>query len=258
MPYADADGCGIHYTDPGEGDAPVVAFLGEVGFGAWQWGWQYGALGPSRPVVIDTRGCGRSDAPDGPYSMSDLVDDVVAVLADCNARKAHLVGCGLGGCVALAVARRTNRARSLTLIGTPPTGNDFDPADLAADLDDSDALRDSTTALLSDDFLAREDSPVEQIIKWRREEDASPAARAAQLAAIEAFDPEPLYEVTLPALVVAGGADSVVPAEASERLADGLPNGEFRAFPDAGHLVTVERSAALNDALAGFLDSVDA
>ena len=257
MPYADADGCAIHYTDPGDGDAPLVVFLGEAGFGAWQWGWQYGALGPYRAVVVDTRGSGRSDAPAGPSAMADLVGDLEAVLADCGVRKAHLVGCGLGGCVALAAARRTTRARSLTLIGTPATGDDFEPADLAADPDDPEALRASTTALLSDGFLAREDAPVEQIVEWRGEEDATPSARAAQLAAIEEFDPGPLYELTLSALVVAGGIDSVVAADSSEQLAEGLPNGEYRGFPDAGHLVTVERSAALNDALAGVLDSVD-
>jgi len=53
MPYADADGCAIHYTRAGENpDAPAVVLLGELGFGAWQWSWQYGALaGPCRVVV---------------------------------------------------------------------------------------------------------------------------------------------------------------------------------------------------------------
>ncbi|MFC7041768.1 alpha/beta fold hydrolase [Halonotius sp. GCM10025705] len=96
MPSVDADGCGIHYTQAGENpDAPAVVFLGDLGFGAWGWSWQYGALaGPCRVVVIDTRGAGRSDAPDGPYAMADLVGDLEAVLADCNIRTAHLVGCG--------------------------------------------------------------------------------------------------------------------------------------------------------------------
>ncbi|TQQ82865.1 alpha/beta fold hydrolase [Halonotius terrestris] len=257
MPDVESDGCTIHYTQAGENpDAPTVVFLGEAGFGAWQWGWQYGAVaGPFRAVVIDTRGAGRSDAPDGPYSMGDLVADFEAVLADCNIRKAHVVGCGLGGCVALAAARRTNRVRSLTLLGTPASGAALDASDLAADPADSSALRASTTSLLSEAFVASNDDPIEQIVEWRAEEDASPAAREAQLAALDDFDPEPLYEITLPTLVVAGGADSVVDPESSRQLAEGLPNGEYRAFAEAGHLVTVERSAVLNDAIVGFLES---
>lgn len=258
MPNVESDGCTIHYTQAGESDAPAVVFLGEAGFGAWQWSWQYGAVaGPFRAVVIDTRGAGRSDAPEGPYSMADLVADFEAVLADCNIRKAHVVSCGLGGCVALAAARRTNRVRSLTLIGTPANGAAFDPTDLAAEPGDSAVLRTSTTSLLSDAFVADNDDPIEQIIEWRAEEDASPAAREAQLAALDGFNPEPLYEITVPALVVAGGADSVVAPESSRELADGLPKGEYRAFPEAGHLVTVERSAALNDAIIGFLEATE-
>ncbi|TQQ81986.1 alpha/beta fold hydrolase [Halonotius roseus] len=259
MPSVDVDGCAIHYTQAGENpDAPAVVFLGGLGFGAWGWSWQYGALaGPCRVVVIDTRGAGRSDAPDGPYAMADLVGDLEAVLADCNIRTAHLVGCGLGGAVALAAARRTNRAESLTLIGTPPSGEAFDPEPLSADPTDESALRASTMSLLSTAFCEREDAPIEQIIEWRREEDATPAAREAQLAALDGFDPEPLYELTLPVRVVAGGADPVVDPEACRRLAEELPNGEFTSYPEASHLVTIERSAALNDVLLGFIESVD-
>ena len=259
MPYAEGDDGAIHYTQAGENpDAPAVVFLSELGFGAWGWSWQYGALaGPCRAIVIDTRGSGRSDAPEGPYAMAKLVGDLEAVLADCNIRAAHLVGCGLGGTVALAAARRTNRAESLTLIGTPPGGEAFDPEPLSADPTDEAALRASTMSLLSAAFCEREDAPIKQIVEWRGEEDATPAAREAQLAALDGFDPGPLYELTRPVRVVAGGDDPVVDPEASRRLAEALPKGEFTLYPDASHLVTIERSAALNDLLLGFVESVD-
>lgn len=258
MPFVDADSCSIHYAQAGENpEAPAVVLLGELGFGAWQWSWQYGALaGPCRVVVIDTRGTGRSDAPDGPLSMADLVADLEAVLADCNIRTAHLVGCGLGGAVALAAAQQTNRADSLTLIGTPPSGEAFDSEPFSPDPTDEAGLQASTTSLLSAAFCEREDAPIEQISEWRREEDATPAAREAQLAALDGFDPGPLYELTLPVRVITGGADPVVDPDANRTLADGLPNGKFKLYPEASHLVTIERSAALNDYVLGFIESV--
>jgi pimeloyl-ACP methyl ester carboxylesterase len=76
----------------------------------------------------------------------------------------------------------------------------------------------------------------------------------AQRAALDGFEAGPLYEVDQPALVVHGGADRAVPAAAGRELADGLPRGEFEAYPDAGHLVCVERSQPVNDRLLGFLD----
>ena len=257
MAYADSDGCSIYYErDAADSGAETVVLVGDLGLGAWQWGWQYNALaGPFETIVYDHRGCGRSDAPPGPYAMSDLVGDLEAILNDLNTRRAHLVGCGLGGCVALAVAQRTSRVESLVLLGTPASGEAFDPADLRADPADSAALRDSTTALLSAEFCDQQPAVIDQIVEWRSEEDAPPAVGDAHAAAIEGFDAEPLYELTRPALVVAGGEDSVVDSTASKRLAEGLPRGEFRAYPDAGHLLTVERSAPLNDDLVGFLES---
>lgn len=254
MPYAERDDCRIHYTVAGESETPVV-LLGEVGFGAWQWSWQYGALaGPFKTVVVDTRGAGRSETPPGPYSMDELVADVVEVLRACNIASAHLVGCGLGGCVALAIAQQTNRAKSLTLIGTPPSGDQFDPADLSADPADTEAIRAATTALLSNSDI--EDAQIEQIVEWRLEEDSSPQARDAQLAAIDGFAPT-LYEITQPALVVSGEKDSVVPSGASKQLAEELPRGSFQAIPTGGHLVTIERSTRVADELLGFLETVE-
>jgi len=259
MAYADYDGCSIYYAfDTADPEAETVVFLGDLGFGAWQWGWQYNALGGLfESIVYDHRGCGRSDTPSGPYAMTDLVADLEAVLVDANTRRAHLVGCGLGGCVALAAAHHTSRVESLTLIGTPASGNEFDPADLRADSADTNALRDSTTSLLSTEFCEQQPEVIDQIVDWRREEDATPDVQQAQQAAIEGFDAEPLYEITRPAFVIAGGEDRVVDSEASRRLAEDLPRGEFHEYPEAGHLLTVERSAALNDELVGFLESTE-
>ena len=256
MVFADADGCAIYYeTTAADPEADTVVLIGDLAFGPWQWGWQYAALaGLFETIVYDPRGCGRSDAPPGPYTMGNLVDDLEAVLVDANVRRAHLIGCGLGGCVALAAARHTSRVKSLTLLGTPVSGAAFDPSDLQVDPADTDALRVSTTALLSTAFYEAQPEVIDRIVDWRGEEDATPAAQQAQQAALEGFDAEPLYELTRPALVVAGGADSVVDRDESRRLAEKLPRGEFQEYPEAGHLLTVERSAALNDELVGFLE----
>jgi len=257
MAYADADGCSIYYeTTEADPDAETVVLIGDLALGPWQWGWQYSALaGLFETIVYDHRGCGRSDAPPGPYAMADLVDDLDAVMQDSNTRRAHLVGCGLGGCVALAAARHTSRVESLTLIGTPVSGEAFDPSDIRADPADTDGLRASTEALLSTAFREAQPEVIDRIVDWRREEDADPEAQRAQQAALDGFDAEPLYELTRPALVIAGGADSVVDSAESRRLAEDLPRGEFHEYPDAGHLLTVERSAALNDELVGWLEA---
>ena len=263
MPRADNDGVSLYYEAAGEGggrgdETETVAFVGDAGFGAWQWGWQYAALaGPYRTLVADLRGAGRSDAPPGPYAVDDLASDLDAVLADAGVRTAHVAGAGLGGMVALRAAREGSRVRSLSLFGTAASGEGVDPRTLYADPTDESALRESLSAALSDDFLDAHPDEADRIVRWRAEGDAAPDAFAAQAAAVEAFDlSDALYEVTTPALVVHGAADAAWPVEAGHELADGLPRGEFFGVEGAGHLVHAEASGTVNDRLLGFLESV--
>ncbi|ELZ75997.1 3-oxoadipate enol-lactonase [Haloferax larsenii JCM 13917] len=256
MPTAVSDGVKLFYDSDGDGE--TVAFVGDAGYGAWQWGWQHAAVaGPYESLVMDLRGSGRSDAPAGPYSVETLVDDVVAVLRDAGVRKAHLVGLGLGGMVALETARTTSRVRSLTLCNTAASGADIDPAPLYGAPDDPDARRASLVPALSEEFRTEQPDVVDQIVDWRGMEDAAPDAWAAQTAAIADYDAGPLYEVTVPTLVVHGSDDPVWSVEDGRELAEELPKGEFVEVSGARHLAIVEQSRVVNDTLVSFLDSLD-
>jgi len=281
-------GVEIAYATAGEGE--TVAFVPTLGYGAWQWGWQFPAVvGPFRAIAMELRGTGNAGegpepaggeadgAPPGPHDVATLADDLEAVLADAEARRAHLVGFGLGGHVALEHAARYDRARSLTLIGTTPglpegelpgrvrsdgeserddAGTDRDLVDaLYAPADDRDALRDSLSPVLSADFRTAHPDVLDGIAEWRADEDADRAGWEAQAPAFTDWErPWPPYEVTEPTLVVQGGADRVVPPENADVLEELLPDTERLDFPDAGHLVTVERSRPLNDRLLGWLE----
>ena len=234
MPHANNGGVSIRYEvdapDAGDPDEAVV-FCGDVGLGAWQFGWQHAALaGPHTVITPETRGVGRSDAPPGPYAVEDLAADVDAVCAAEGIRNAHLVGYGLGGMVALTAALASSRPASLTVVGTPPAGDAYKPDGVWADPADPAAVEGSLHGLCSVDF------------------------REAHRAAAESFDvADRLYEVATPTLVVHGTDDAVCPVSAAKTLAAGLPRGELHAVEGARHLVGVEASAAVNDALAGWL-----
>ncbi len=255
MPTASNESVSLYYDRAGEGE-PVV-FVPEAGLGGWLWGWQHAAVaGPHEAVVWDLRGTGRSDAPPGPYDLETLVADLEAVLADCGITNAHLVGCGLGGAIALEAARTSSRVATLSLFGTAPRGEAFDLEPLFAPPDDRDALDASLEAALSTDFLESQPEVREGIVDWRADGDADRAGWAAQVAALEGFDAtDRLVEVTQPTRVIHGGADGLVSPAAGRELARGLPRGEFRALEDAGHLCFVERSRTVNDRLLGFLEA---
>jgi len=240
-----------------EREADTVAFVNPAGYGAWVWGWQHAALVEGfETVTWDLRGTGRSDAPDGPYAVETLAEDLEAVLSAHGVADAHLVGAGVGGMVALDYADRFGRAATLTVFGTTADGErvDADALDsLFAPREDPDALRASLRNAFEADVDAYEDV-ANEIVGWRREEDADRAGFEAQAAAMAGFDrSDSLYEVTTPTRVYHGVADAVVPTEAGRDLAEGLPRGEFTAV-EGGHLCFVEESAAVNDALLGQFD----
>lgn len=256
MPTATNDGVELYYETTGDG--PTVAFVGPVGYGAWCWSWLVDALGDRfERLVWDLRGTGRSDAPEGPYDVATLASDLEAVLHDHGAGNVHLVGAGLGGMVALQYALGGTRASTLTLLGTTADGGRVDAAALdalGAPRDDPDALRASLRGAFSAGVVDDHPDIVDRIVEWRREDDAGAAARDAQAAAMTGFDAtDSLYEITAPALVCHGRSDAVVPVAVGERLAAGLPRGEFRPV-EAGHLVAVEEPAVVEAELFAFLD----
>ena len=257
MPTVRNDGADIYYEADGSGE--TVAFVGDAGYGAWQWGWQHAAVaGPYESIVTDVRGAGRSGggSTDGP-DVDTLSSDLVAVLSDAGVGSAHVVGAGLGGLVALETAVSTSRIDSLSLIGTAASGDHLDLDPLWGDPNDADALERSTAAGVSASFRDAHPDAIDRIVAWRAAEDAPRPTFEAHTAAVASFDvSDRLYEITQPALVVHGDDDAVWPPDRGAALAEGLPRGEFRAVAGAGHLVHIEASRRVNDDLLGFLAEV--
>ena len=87
----------VSYTVDGVADAPVVVLSNSLGATRGMWDPQVPALAERyRVATYDTRGHGDSPAPEGPYALDDLVDDLVALLDTVGAERAHIAGLSLG------------------------------------------------------------------------------------------------------------------------------------------------------------------
>jgi pimeloyl-ACP methyl ester carboxylesterase len=246
VPIATNDGVDLYYEAAGSGDP--VAFVPDLGCGAWLWAWQAPALaGPHETITWDLRGTGRSSDADE-YSIAAMAGDLEAVLTDHGARTTAVVGAGMGGMVALAAALKGSRADRLVLLGTAADGTAFDAGAFRGPPDD-------LTGLTSAGFREAYPEEAERIAGWRANEDAPEAVREAQAEGVAAFDvSDRLHAITAPAFVAHGSADAVVVSEAGQDLAAGLPRGRFEAFPDGSHFFFIEQARLVSDALAGFLD----
>jgi pimeloyl-ACP methyl ester carboxylesterase len=106
MSRVDVHGVGIEYEVTGQGP-PVVLLHGFPDSGRL-WRHQVPALAGAgfRVIVPDLRGYGRSDKPQAveAYSMAFLAADVLAVLADLEIARAHVVGHDWGAALAWGLA----------------------------------------------------------------------------------------------------------------------------------------------------------
>ena len=106
MGRVDVDGVGIEYQATGEG-RPVVLLHGFPDTGRL-WRHQVPALAAAgfRVIVPDLRGYGRSGKPEAvdAYSLPLLAGDVLAILADLEIARAHLVGHDWGAALGWVLA----------------------------------------------------------------------------------------------------------------------------------------------------------
>jgi pimeloyl-ACP methyl ester carboxylesterase len=62
-----------------------------------------------------------------------------------------------------------------------------------------------------------------------------------------------LPAIGCPTLVVAGACDEITTPEHAAEIADRIPKARLEVIPDCGHLSTLERPAAVTEALIGWL-----
>lgn len=109
----------IYYEMAGKGETILLIHAGIANL--TMWGSQWEAFTQDYQVIrYDMRGYGRSaDSTTGASHQADLVQ----LMAEMGVEKAHMVGCSMGGEIALDVAlAHPDLVRSLVLISTTPGG----------------------------------------------------------------------------------------------------------------------------------------
>src|SRR4051794_10143641 len=122
MPYIDRDGVKIHYETAGSGPALLLSHGYSASTRMWEG--QVAAFSPNYQVITwDMRGHADSDSPDDEslYSEKLTVDDMAAILKECDASTAIVAGLSLGGYMSLAFyLHHPEMVRALMLFDTGP------------------------------------------------------------------------------------------------------------------------------------------
>ncbi len=249
----------VSYTVDGPADAPVVVLSNSLGATRRMWDPQVPALAERfRVVTYDTRGHGDSPAPPGPYTQDDLVDDLVALLDEVAAPRAHLVGLSIGGMTAMRLAaREPERVDRLVVLCTSAKTEPQGFLDRAA------AVRSAGTASVAPTVVSRWLTPgfaaehpelvarLEAMIAAA--DDEGYAACAEVVARMDLRDD--LGRITAPTLVVSAAEDQALPPEHQKLIADGIRGAELITVSPGAHLANLERTLEVTGALLAHLDA---
>ncbi len=198
-------------------------------------------------LAPDLPGHGRSDPP-GRDSVGDYARDIAAWLEAMDISQAVFCGQSMGGAIAQTLALdRPDLVRALVLIATGarlPVSSTL----IESLAEDPDAAYDRIAANLYQDENARQRARA-----WL--DQVAPEVMIGDLRASDAFDARGrLGAIRAPALVIHGTADQTTPLKFGEYLAEHIPHAQMTTIEGAGHMVSLQRPAAVAEAVARFLE----
>lgn len=245
---------GLAFEVAGRGEPLVLVHAGVADRRMWDPQWPSFVVA-HQVVRYDLRGYGESLPPTGPWSHHA---DLLELLGELGIERAHLVGASVGAGIAVEAALARPRAVA-SLILAAPGGALYGDA-----VDDLRAVwHDEIEALDRGDIDAAVEVNLRAWVDGRGRPSAAvdPALRAfvgeMQRAAFELpewdqenapeSELEPpaharLAEIACPTLIVVGETDQVATLEAAHRLVADVPDARFVSWPDAAHMLTLERS----------------
>ena len=261
-----ADGASLAYEVGGSGPDVVLIHPGLWDMRTWD---------PQTPVLVDAgyrvlrydvRGYGRSSrlVPGQKYSN---FRDLLAVMEAASVERATLVGCSIGGGIALDTAiSHPERVSALVLVATGPGGVDFTPEEEtwweqregpiqaaieAGDLERAEDLRLAIWAPIgTDDESGR---AICQIAFDKFHE------MTADESGEEGLDPPAagrLAEVKVPALLFPADHDPPEMRRLADILERGIPNIRRVDISETDHVVNLRKPREFNEELLQFLEGV--
>lgn len=195
-------------------------------------------FGPGiRVISYDQRDSGVTVNPPRPYTMSDLGDDIVALLDALDLPKTHLLGTSFGGAVAQhAALRHPERIESLILVATVPSW--AVQSGVAAELLSLSYEERQRKAL--DLFFTPQGQGVpgdrmKVLVKRTPEQNAR---REQVIREHEVRDRLP--EIAMPTLIIHGSDDQVAPFAAAQVMEKEIPNAQMRVIEGGRHAIASE------------------
>jgi 3-oxoadipate enol-lactonase len=206
--------------------------------------------------AVDCRGHGASDAPTGPYTTERFAQDMLEVLEAIGSERAHVVGCSMGGTVALALAGIAPQGlASLTVIDCSAWYGTDAPTRWEARAQT--ALTHGMAALVefqlarwfSPAFVQAEPALVRQSVAVFNVNHVPAYAESCRMLG-RADERARLHRFTGPVSVVVGAEDYATPIAMAQDIVDRMTDARLTVVPEARHYTPLEAPDAVASCIA--------
>ena len=266
MPEARIGGVGIHYSAVGEGD-PLLLIMG-FGMPGDAWMVSLPFLQGYRAIYFDNRGTGRSEAPEGPYTIAQMADDAAGILNHLRIDRAHVYGISMGGMIAQELALRYPRKVRSLVLGCTTCGGEHstlgEPEVIATLFEAIQGMAGTDPQTWVDRTL-----PIMFPREWLA---ANPGIREALLTLAPLLPPtrpdtaqhamagifgwttyHRLPSLDAPTLILHGDHDVIIPVQNAYVLKERIPGAHLHIIADAGHGYPAQEPVAVHQRVIDFL-----
>jgi pimeloyl-ACP methyl ester carboxylesterase len=268
--YVVVNGINTRYWQMGDSGSKLVLLHGGNGSIEF-WLYNIAALAQHHQVyAFDMVGSGKSDFPDGTYSLAEQAEFLAGFMTALGIDTATLIGNSMGGGVSLEFTRSyPDRVDRLVLVDSMGLGKEISLGIRLITLPAIVSLlrpgRWMIPAMLKSNFHNSQQLPPEWI-EFRYPIFAIPGRNAVILrlgqsnftltgVKPEVYQPilDSLAQITQQTLIVWGEKDRIIPVKHAYVAAAGLPNHQIAIFSDCGHHPYLEYRDKFNRLVLDFL-----
>ena len=255
-----ANGISMHYILEGAESAPVITLSHSLATDLTMWEPQMEMLLKSYRVLrYDTRGHGKTETPQGPYSLEVLAEDVLGLLQALGIEKTLFMGLSMGGMIGQVLGLKApGLLEGLVLCDT----SSLIP-------DEAKPVWDERIETVQRKGMESQvDATVERWFTPRfREERPEVVQKIAAM--IRATSPQgyigcghairelnltgKITAIKVPTLIIVGEDDPGTPVSASQVIHEKIKGSELVILKSAAHLSNIEQAEAFNKAVLTFL-----
>lgn len=233
---------------------PPIILIHGAGGNYLSWPAQIRRLAGERMYAPDLPGHGQSEG-ESRRSIHEYAGHVIAFMESLNICAAVLAGISMGSAIALALAvEYPKKVLGLVLLGG---GAKMYVAPKILEMAGDSNRFESVAEMLHENFFSAH-APSKTIRRSKQNMmKIRPSVLFGDFLACSKFDvTDQLKNINVPALIICGAEDRMMPPKNSESLREGIPNSRIHFVDRAGHMVMLEQPEVVANLLKQFMDDL--